>query len=116
MTSTGPHRPGQPPERPRSEPEIIPPTPRGREPDARVFIRTGNAEGFQRIYIARPGPFSIVLALLVIGLVAAVILLLLVGLVVIWVPVVIVLILAALLSGTIRHYWRRLQGAWSRHD
>jgi hypothetical protein len=105
---------GREPGHPRSEPEIIPPSGRRPEPDARITIRTGNGEGFQRIYIARPGPFSVILALAVIGLVAAVVLLLLVGFVVIWVPVVIVLVLAALLSGTIRHWWRRLQAAWTR--
>jgi hypothetical protein len=112
MTDQGPT--GRRPERPHSEPEIIPPSGREPAPDARITIRTENTDGFQRVYIARPGPFSIILALAVVGLVAAVALLLLVGFVVIWVPVVIVLVLAALLSGTIRHYWRRLQAAWAR--
>jgi hypothetical protein len=104
------HRPDDLPERPRAEPEIIPPGAGDRRADARIFLRTENSEGFQRVYLAQPGPFSIILALLVIGLVAAVVLVILLGLVVIWIPVVIVLILAAVLSGTIRHFWQRLTG------
>jgi len=46
----------------------------------------------------------------VIGLIAAVVVVALLGLVLIWIPVVIVLIAAAMLSGTIRYYWQRLRG------
>jgi hypothetical protein len=87
------------PERPRSEPEIIPPGQsggprRGYTPDY----------GAQRIYITRMGPFGFALLMLVIGLFAAVLLLILIGAAFIWIPVAAVLVIAAAISGL----WRRL--------
>jgi hypothetical protein len=93
------------PERPRSEPEIIPP---GRD-DSRIFVSIDDGAG-GRVYVARPGPFSIILALLIVGLIVAVVLAALLGFVLIWIPVLIVLIAAAFLSASIRHYWRRFVG------
>ena len=97
------------PEQPRSEPEIIPPG-RARSGDnSRIFVAIDNGSG-GRMYIARPGPFTIILALLIVGLIAAVILVALLGIVLIWIPVVVVLIAAAFLSASLRHYWRRWSG------
>jgi hypothetical protein len=99
------------PEQPRSEPEIIPPGEREDfAPSSRVWIRINGERGGYRAYIARPGPFSIILALLVIGLVAAVVLVFLLGVVLIWIPVAIVLIAAAVLSGSIRRFWQGWRG------
>jgi hypothetical protein len=96
------------PERPRVEPEIIPPgrerkTPRDAADYGWSFEQR---EGVQRIYIARPGPFSIILGLLILGFVAALVFVVLAGIVVLWVPILIGMILLALASAAIRR-WRR---------
>lgn len=103
------------PERPRQEPEIIPP---GRDggPDAdlsAIWIRVEERDGVRRVYLKRPGPFSILLGLAMIGLVAAVVLVLLAGIVLIWIPVVVAVILFALFSVSLRSYWQRLQLWWA---
>ncbi|MPZ59215.1 MAG: hypothetical protein GEU91_22580 [Rhizobiales bacterium] len=101
----------RPPEQPRSEPEIIPP---GRsDRDGSIWTTVDERGGTHRIYVARPGPFSIIVALLIAGLVLAAIVLLLLGLVLFWIPVVIFIIAAFLLAGYVRYYWRRLQ-FWAR--
>jgi hypothetical protein len=107
--------PDRGPERPRFEPEIIPP---GRDNRARgdaswSWIRIEERDGAHRIAIARPSLPSIILGLLALGLIAAVVLFVLAGVVLIWIPVVVGGILLALLSGAIRYHWRRLQGWWA---
>ena len=107
--------PEQGPQRPRSEPEIIPPvreerTTRG---PAGIWMRVEEREGVRRVFIARPSLLSIILGLLIIGLIAAVLFLLLAGLVLLWIPIVIGGVILALLSGSIRQYWRRLQAWWA---
>ena len=107
------YRPGtQPtPEPPRAAPEIIPPGGRGARPNgAGVFLYVDKDGTTRRATFRAPGPFVIILALLVIGLIAAVILVALLGLVLIWIPVVVIMIAALVLSGTVRAYWRRLRG------
>jgi len=94
------------PERPRSEPEIIPPDRSGR-PDAE-YVWT-DRRSTHRIYVARPGPFSIILALLIAGLVLGAIVLLLVGLAVIWIPIVVFVVAAVLIAGFSRYYWARFR-------
>ena len=98
------------PERPRSEPEIIPPG-RGGRRDGRGYVWTATDEhgGTQRIYVAQPGPFAIIAALVIAGLVLAGIVLLLLGLVLFWIPVIVLVVAALLLVGYIRYYWRRLR-------
>src|SRR5262249_30054073 len=100
------------PERPRVEPEIIPPgadpRPRGAA-EGGIFMRMDAQGGVHRIVITRPGWPTIVLILLVIGLIVAVVFLLLAGLLLLWIPLVVVGIVAALVSGYGRYYWRRLQ-------
>ena len=61
--------------------------------------------GTRRVYMARPGPFTIILALAILALIAMVMLILLLSVAVIWIPVVIVLIAAFVLS----MYWRRFR-------
>jgi hypothetical protein len=105
--------PDRGPERPRQEPEIIPPEiiPPGRESRDRlssIFMRFEERDGVHRVYIARPGIGSIILGLLLIGLIAGVAFLIVAGLIILWVPILIGGILLALLSAAFRRsgWWR----------
>ena len=93
--------------RPRSEPEIIPPDRPGRRERGIWVSVHDDDEGPRRVFVAQPGPFTIILALAVLGLIGVVMLILLLSVAVIWIPVVIVLIAAFMLS----IYWRRFR-AW----
>lgn len=100
--------PDRGPERPRHEPEIIPP---GRDERGRlnsIFMRLEERDGVHRVYIARPGVGSIILALLLIGLIAGIAFLVVAGLIILWVPILIGGILLALLSAAFRRggWWR----------
>lgn len=95
------------PERPRAEPEIIPPGQRrpqdwppqsGRWPP-RGF---GEMHGTHRVYVGRIGGFGFALIMLVAGLFAALLLLLLIGTALIWIPVVAVVLVIAAISGVFR--------------
>lgn len=102
---------GKGPQWPRSEPEIIPPgheSRREREQRQRGWVYDDRT-GIHRIYVAQPGPFSLMAALLIAGLVLAAIVVLVLGLVLFWIPVVVLVVGGLLLSGYIRSYWRRLQ-------
>jgi CHASE2 domain-containing sensor protein len=102
-----------PPEQPRSEPEIIPPNHGGAgRGDGYVWVSTGQG-GTQRIYMARPGPFSVIVALLIAGLVLAALVLLLLGFALFFIPVIVFIIAAVLLAGYTRHYWARLK-LWAK--
>jgi len=89
------------PERPRVEPEIIPPDRNPRRPDWRrqawrrqtrqPFFSTA-ADETHRIYVTRLGPLGVALLILIVGVIAAVILLALVGAVLIWIPAVALLV------------------------
>jgi hypothetical protein len=84
------------PERPRVEPEIIPPDQTPRRSDRhqqtwRPFLSTA-ADETHRIYVARLGPFGIALLMLILGVVVAVMLLAVVGAFLIWVPIVVLLV------------------------
>ncbi len=86
------------PERPRAEPEIIPPDRSGRRstwyPDGYT-----QARGTHRLYVARVGPFGFALLMLALVALAAVILLFLLGAVLIWIPIVAVAMIAAAIFG-----------------
>lgn len=108
------------PETPRSEPEILPPgtEPRGRAENpfgghARgetVFV-TVDREGRTRYATFKPpGPFSIALGVVVIGLIAAAILFVALGFVLFWVPVIAIVIAGLAFSGYLRGAWRSLTG------
>lgn len=99
------NRDSQDPSRPRSEPEIIPPDHSRRSDRSRIFVSIDESGGERRIYVAQPGPFTIILALAVLALIAVVALIVLLSLAVIWIPVVIVLIAAFVASV----YWRRFR-------
>jgi hypothetical protein len=94
------------PERPRAEPEIIPPNRTNRAPDwrQRTWQPDGSAwvGGTQRIYVGRIGPFGLALLILMIGVLAAVILLTVVGAVLLWIPVLVLLVAAGALYRLLR--------------
>jgi hypothetical protein len=102
-------------ERPRAEPEIIPPHARSRRSGFEsVFLRVEEGDdGIRRIYLKRPGPFTVILILLAAGAVAALFFLLLAGLMLLWIPLIIVGVLFAVFSVSARDLWSRMQGWWS---
>ncbi|MEZ5785097.1 MAG: hypothetical protein R3D62_01120 [Xanthobacteraceae bacterium] len=105
------------PEQPRSEPEIIPPgrddvswtdAVRGGGQRSDFFIAFDEDGRTRYTTFKPPGPFTIWLALIVIGLVGAAVLMLALGFVLFLIPVVGIAIAALVLSGQIRAWWRRL--------
>jgi hypothetical protein len=98
-------------ETPRAEPEIIPPGEPWRRPENLGHNFEGQAEW--RVYQASIPRWTIVLVLLAIAAVGVLLFLLLLGLVLIWVPVVAVLLAAALATGFMRSYWRCLRHRWN---
>ena len=84
------------PERPRVEPEIIPPDAR-RDPRVSFDGRTT-----QRIYVAQVSPFGFAMAALVVGMLVALVLLLVLGAFVVMLPVVVVLLAIALVYSIFR--------------
>ena len=97
------------PEYPRSEPEIIPPGRTSERELSGVWVHVDERDGVHRVYLKRPGPFSIILALLAIGAIAVAIFLVVASLALIWIPIAVIIVAAFLLSGTIRYYWYRLR-------
>ncbi len=94
------------PERPRAEPEIIPPDRNARRADWRNSPQRDGAfawtRGTQRIYVTRLGPFGVALLMLAIAAIAALVLIAVLGAVLLWIPVVAVLIVAAALARVLR--------------
>jgi hypothetical protein len=91
------------PERPRAEPEIIPPDRSGgRGGSGWPPPPHGYTQGVHRVYVSRIGPLGFALLMLVVGLFAGVMLLILVGAALIWIPVVAVLLVVAAISGLLR--------------
>jgi hypothetical protein len=91
----------------RREPEIILPSdPEMRSP--RSAHRFGEGYPFvgvrtsHRIYTARLGPFGLILLALAIAIAAAVMLVLLLGAVLFWIPILFLLVAAAVISGLLR--------------
>ena len=111
MSYTDPTKP--PVERPRVEPEIIPPHARrgGRGAFENLFVRVEEGDdGIRRVQIKKLGPFTLALILLGIGLAVGIVFLLLAGLVLLWIPIVIIGILFALFSVSARDLWQRVRG------
>jgi hypothetical protein len=99
------------PERPRAEPEIIPPDRSGGRggsggggwpPPPYGYTGGYTGRGAHRLYVTRIGPIGFALLMLVVGLLAAIMLLILVGAALIWIPIVVVLVLAAAISRLLR--------------
>lgn len=99
-------------ERPRAEPEIIPPHASSRRSGFDgVFLRVEEGDdGIRRVYVKRPGPFTVTLILLAVGAVAALFFLLLAGLMLLWIPLIVIGILFAVFSVSARDLWSRVQG------
>lgn len=103
-------------EQPRVEPEIIPPgedmrRQRGGFESVFVHVEEG-PDGIRRVQLKKPGPFTIVLILLGIGLAVGLFFVVLSALVLLWIPIVIIGILFAMFSSAGRQYWQRLQSWW----
>jgi len=93
-----------PPERPRVEPEIIPPDRTGRESEwrRREWHPYGFANGTHRIYVGGIGPLGIAILILLVGVVVAVGLLAIIGAVLFWIPVLALLVAAGALFRFLR--------------
>lgn len=89
------------PQRPRVEPEIIPPDRSPRRPGwgGEEFTVTGATH---RLYVARLGPFGGVLLLLALVALAVIILLALLGALLLWLPVIALIVLIGGLAGLLR--------------
>jgi hypothetical protein len=90
-----------------TEPEIIPPSAGARLRDSDAMWTSVNEHGTHRIYVARLGPFSLVLLALGIGLIAALVFVLAIGTFFIWISVVALLVTATILSALLRQSLRR---------
>lgn len=95
------------PERPRVEPEILPPDRSGRGTRDQSwppppYGYSPGANGSQRIFVTRIGPFGFGLVMLVLGLFAAVLLLLLIGTALIWLPFVAAIFIVGAIAGVLR--------------
>jgi hypothetical protein len=94
------------PERPKAEPEIIPPDRRSTSPhrggETGRWPAYSNMSQTHRVYVGRVGPIGIALLLLVVGVVIAALLLVIVGAVLLWIPVLILLVAAGALFRLLR--------------
>ena len=89
-------------EKPRSEPEIIPPDHAERgTPRARVFT---DAHSNERVSVARLGPLGVILTILATSILAAVMLVLLFATFLIWVPLVVFFVVGAIIAGLLRTF------------
>jgi len=89
------------------EPEIIPPGQAARpfrRGEPRIWISVDGQSG--DVHFARPGLFSVIIALLLVGVAVAAVLAVLASIVLIWIPIV-GLVLAVLIgSSLVRGWWR----------
>jgi hypothetical protein len=91
------------PERPRLEPEIIPPErSRGDSEWPPHAWRPNASTHRQRIYVARLGPFGFALLMAMIGIVVALILLAVVGAILVWIPILALLLAAGFVYRLLR--------------
>jgi hypothetical protein len=99
------------PQQPRSEPEIIPPSRGGheRDPNARVWVWVADQDGARRASLRVPGPFTIILILALIAIIAFGLLVVALGAVLIWLPIVVLAFCALILVAMTRHYWWRFR-------
>ena len=93
------------PERPRLEPEIIPPARGRREPGWQYDVwepHAPRAGTSHRLYMAKFGPFGLAMIMLAIGFVAGVILLAVVGALLVWIPILALLVGAGVVYRLLR--------------
>ena len=104
------------PERPRSEPEIIPPGRHGGRSGSQshVWVWVADREGMRQANVRLPGPFTIGLALALVAMVAGLIVILVLGAVIIWIPVFVLAIVGLLVAAAARQYWWRFR-RWLAH-
>ncbi len=104
----------RPPEQPRSEPEIIPPDGReargGYDSDANVFVYVDRDGRTRRMNVTTPGPFTVVLILLAVALVAAIIFALVLGALFFLIPIAAVTLAALIAWFYARNLWYRVRG------
>ncbi len=96
-------------EKPRAEPEIIPPDRGDRQSRSsaagiRVFLDGG---GVRHIYVTRLGPLGMAVLALMVGILFAITLVLVLGAFLIWIPLVGLLVSAAIISSLLRAYFRQ---------
>lgn len=94
---------------PRAEPEIIPldgDDRQTRSSTARIHVFV-DGSGTRYIYSSRLSPLGIVLLALTIGILFTIMLVLVLGAFLIWLPVVGLLVAAAIVSGLVRAYFRQ---------
>jgi hypothetical protein len=97
-------------EKPRFEPEIIPPgqpdsRSAGRRSGMRVFV---DAREAHRVYVARLGPLGIIVLLLGIAILSGILIVLLAGVFLIWFPIMVLVIAAGILSSRLFGYFGRI--------
>lgn len=96
------------PERPRAEPEIIPPDRGGDPHDWRNPPWYGaDIRGTRRIYVGRVGPFGIALLMLAIAAIVVLVVIVAIGAVLIWIPLVAVVVAAGALLRLLRGFGSR---------
>lgn len=99
------------PERPRTEPEIIPPGRNGPQTDWRRSPWSGGAFGqthtTHRVYVTRLGPFGFALIILAIAAIVALITIAVLGAVLIWIPVVVAVVVVGALFRLFRGFGAR---------
>jgi hypothetical protein len=88
----------RPPERPKVEPEIIPPGEPGPLPRGRSWVWMSSGGHGRAVRFETRGPLALFTALLMLGVGAAVVLALLLGLVLLWIPVSLAIAVAILWS------------------
>jgi len=94
-------------EKPRSEPEIIPPD-RVRDDEYRRAARVwSDGLGYHRVYVGRVGPLGIFLIALAASAIAILLFLFVVGAFLIWIPIVGLIVAALFFSGMLRSLFRR---------
>ena len=92
------------PERPRREPEIIPPGKDwpNRDSSWPPDYDFGERRSSHRIYVGRIGPLGFALLILIVVMFGGIFLLALIGAALIWLPVLLVLAVMAAIAGVIR--------------
>ena len=92
-------------DKPRSEPEIIPPDRTARGAHRREGF-TG-AHGSARIHVVRLGPLGTILVVLITAILAAVMLALLLGVLLVWLPLLVLFIAGAIIVAILKTYFGR---------
>jgi len=90
------------PERPRHEPEIIPPGKDRPDRDAAWPPNYGYSQNRSRIYVGRIGPLGFILIILMVALFGGGLLLALIAAALIWFPILAVLAIAGAIAALIR--------------